>query len=191
MRDAIDQYSDFSQLTLQSLQRVLKENNVDLTQTDIDDLMKAYDSLSIFPDVGPALDQLAKEEGITCVVFSNGTTTMVSNSVYKSDDLKPHASVFKDIVVVEDVKKFKPAPEVYTHLAQKVGKTKEQMGEMWLVSGNPFDICGARAMGMQAAWVDRAGKGWMDTLVLGEMGHPTVIVKGLGEVVDVVKSRRK
>jgi len=58
---------------------------------------------------------------------------------------------------------------------------------MWLVSGNPFDIVGARAVGMQAAWVDRAGNGWTDGLVPGAEGRPTLVVKGLGEVVEGVK----
>ena len=151
--------------------------------------MKAYDSLSTFPDVTPALQALAKESGVTAVVFSNGTQTMVTNSVKSSPDLGPHASVFKDIVTVEEVKRFKPAPAVYYHLAEKVGKskTKEAMGEMWLVSGNPFDVVGARSVGMQAAWVDRTGNGWVDQLVQEPTGKPTVIVKDLEQVVDAVK----
>ena len=151
--------------------------------------MKAYDCLSTFSDVTPALQALAKESGITAVVFSNGTQTMVTNSVKSSPDLGPHASVFKDIVTVEEVKRFKPAPAVYYHLAEKVGKakTKEAMGEMWLVSGNPFDVVGARSVGMQAVWVDRAGNGWVDQLVHELEGKPTVVVRDLEEVVDAVK----
>lgn len=151
--------------------------------------MKAYDSLSTFPDVSPALEALADESGITAVVFSNGTNSMVTNSVKSSPDLGPHADVFKQIVTVEEVKCFKPDPRVYYHLAEKMGKgrSKQAMSEMWLVSGNPFDVVGARAMGMQAAWVDRGEAGWTDGLMQDETGKPTAVVKGLGEVVDTVK----
>ena len=151
--------------------------------------MKAYDSLSTFPDVNRALQSIAEEQNIMAVVFSNGTNEMVTNSVKLSPDLGPHASVFKDIVTVEEPKKFKPHPEVYYHLARKVGKeeSKEAMSKMWLVSGNPFDVVGARSVGMQAAWVDRAGNGWTDQLVPEAIGRPTVIVKGLHEVVEAVK----
>lgn len=147
--------------------------------------MHAYDSLSTFPDVEPALKKIASNPNITAVVFSNGTKSMVSNSVTKSPDLSPHASVFKDIVTVDDVKMFKPAPEVYMHLAQKVGKEKAQMGDMWLVSGNPFDVVGARAAGMQAVWVDRANNGWQDAL-MKEKG-PSAIVQSLEDVANVVE----
>ncbi|EON65197.1 haloacid dehalogenase, type II [Coniosporium apollinis CBS 100218] len=185
--NSMNQYEPFSTLTLRSLHHALKEAGESLEQPDIDALMSAYDSLSTFPDVGPALQDLASTPGIRAVVFSNGTKSMISNSVNKSPDLAPHAKVFEHLVVVEEVRKFKPAPEVYEHLARTVGKSKEEMGEMWLVSGNPFDVCGARAMGMQAAWVDRAGNGWQDRLVEGEKGRPTVVVRGLGEVVEAVR----
>jgi 2-haloacid dehalogenase len=111
---------------------------------------------------------------------------MVSASVQKSPDLAPHASIFKDIVVVEEVGKFKPAPEVYWHLLEKVGKTREQIGDVWLISANPFDIVGAGAVGMKAVWVNRSDAGWVDSLGQGEKGRPTVIVKGLDEVVEAV-----
>lgn len=152
--------------------------------------MRAYDSLATFPDVGPALETIGKAQGITPVVFSNGTHAMVRNSVTKSPSLAQYQTTFKDLVTVEEVKRFKPDPQVYKHLAKKMGKdgnSDKDMGSMWLVSGNPFDVVGARAVGMQAAWVDRTGAGWTDCAVEGEKGRPTVIVKSLGEVVDAVK----
>lgn len=150
--------------------------------------MGAYDSLSTFPDVAPALDAIARIEGIKAVVFSNGTDSMVGNSIKLSPDLSPHAPVFKDIITVEEVQCYKPHPNVYFHLADKVGKDRANIGEIWLVSGNPFDIVGARSVGMQACWVDRGGDGWKDELIQGASGQPTVIVKGLDEVVDAVKA---
>ena len=153
--------------------------------------MKAYDSLSTFPDVAPALKEIKKLSHIYPVVFSNGTQAMVSASVNKSPDLGPYASVFKDIVVVEEIRCFKPDPEVYYHLAKKVGKdpkSREDLGSMWLISGNPFDVVGARAVGMKALWVDRAGNGWQDHLGEGEVGRPTKIVRSLEEVVEAVQS---
>lgn len=62
-----------------------------------------------------------------------------------------------------------------------------KMGGMWLVSGNPFDVVGAKAVGMRACWVDRAGAGWVDGLVQGERGRPDVVVRGVGEVVGGIE----
>jgi 2-haloacid dehalogenase len=149
--------------------------------------MKSYDSLSTFPDVAGCLKAVSQDSGITAVVFSNGTYAMVSSSVKNSPDLAPQSVVFKDIVVVEDVKRFKPDPEVYRYLCKKVGKEGKE-NEVWLVSGNPFDVVGARSVGLNVAWVDRAGNGWVDSCVEGEKGRPSVIVSSLEEVVSAVRS---
>lgn len=117
---------------------------------------------------------------------------MVSSSVTQSPDLKEHADVFKDIVTVEEVKKFKPAPEVYYHLAERVGmdpKDPKSLAQVWVVSGNPFDIVGARAVGMNAIWVNRKDhRGWEDGLVDSEKGRPTEVVSQLHEAVVTVMS---
>lgn len=151
--------------------------------------MQAYDSLTCFPDVQPCMEKLKEMPNLKAVVFSNGTHDMVSRSVNNSPDLSPYANHFKDIVVVEECRKFKPAPETYNHLAKSVGKdvmSSKEMGEIWLVSGNPFDIVGGRSVGMNAVWVDRAGNGWQDSLVVNEKGKPTAIVKSLDEVISIV-----
>jgi 2-haloacid dehalogenase len=181
--NSMSAYEPFSKVTLKSLHHALAEHKVSLDQSAIDTLMKAYDSLDTFPDVQPALEELGKRNDIECVVFSNGTDEMVGNSVKKSPSLGKHADVFKDLITVVEVERYKPDPKVYTHLAKKVGKDASQMSEMWLVSGNPFDVVGARATGMQAAWVSRQGSPWIDRLGEG----PTVVVKGLGGVVKAVE----
>ena len=112
---------------------------------------------------------------------------MVSSSLTNSSPSL--AAAFDSIIVVEECRKYKPAPETYNHLAARVGKDvldAEQMAEIWLVSGNPFDVVGGRAVGMNAIWVDRAGTGWLDAMILTEGTRPTEVVGGLGEVVDVV-----
>lgn len=187
--NSMNKYQPFSDITRNSLGHALADYELSLDAESIDHLMKAYDSLSTFPDVSPALKALADQPGITAVVFSNGTNSMVTNSVKSSPDLRPYANVFKNVVTVEEVKCFKPDPKVYYHLAEKVekGRSEQAMSEMWLVSGNPFDVVGARAVGMQAAWVDRGGAGWTDGLVQGGTGRPTAVVKGLGEVLEAVK----
>jgi 2-haloacid dehalogenase len=172
-------------VTRNSLLHALAEHNLELDEKAVEKLMKAYDSLSTFPDVIPTLTELASKSNITAVVFSNGTESMVSNSVLRSKDLSPKAKVFHDLITVDDVKKYKPAPEVYAHLAKKVGKETSQMEDIWLISGNPFDIVGSRSSGMKAIWVDRAGRGLMDTAV-PEL-QPTVIVHNLEEIIGVIE----
>ncbi len=58
----------------------------------------------------------------------------------------------EDVVSVDDLKTFKPDPEVYKYLARRFGRPVEKV---WLVSSNPFDVIGAKPAGMKAAWVQR------------------------------------
>ena len=148
--------------------------------------MTAYDTLNVFPDVPQGLEAVqAASSSINSVIFSNGTLAMVSASMQRSPDLTPFASLFTDLIVVEEVRKFKPTPETYQYLARRVGK-EGKMEQIWLVSANPFDVVGANACGLKTAWVDREGKGWGDAVIAGEKGRPTVIAKTLGELVDSI-----
>ncbi|KAL8670677.1 MAG: hypothetical protein Q9168_004798 [Polycauliona sp. 1 TL-2023] len=190
--NSMGQYLPFSTVTRRSLTHTLSENNIPPpSEAVLESLMSAYDSLSTFPDVAPALESLADSPSITPLVFSNGTDQMVGNSVHRSQDLSPYSKVFQHLVTVEKVQKFKPHPDVYYHLAKEVGKGKEQMGEMWLVSGNPFDVVGAKAVGMKTAWVNRGGQGWSDSLVEGEVGRPDFIGKDLNEIVQMIMTTSK
>jgi 2-haloacid dehalogenase len=182
-----DKYEPFYTVTQRALHHALKEAGESLNASEADAMMGAYDSLSTFPDVTPALNAIASTPDIKSVIFSNGTNAMVTASLTKSKSLSPHAALFKDIIVVEPLKKFKPCPEVYWHLVESLGKKREEVGDVWLITANPFDVVGAVNVGIRALWVDRVGAGWADNLGEGDLGRPTVIVRSLEEVVDAVK----
>ncbi|CZT08382.1 related to 2-haloalkanoic acid dehalogenase [Rhynchosporium graminicola] len=184
-------YKPFSDITNASLKHALAESSVSLSDENIKSLMKAYDSLGTFPDVAPGLQAIASDSSISAYVFSNGTDAMVGSSVKQSPSLSSHASVFKDLITVQDVKAYKPHLKVYEHLLKRVGKEGDA-GSVWLVSGNTFDVVGARAIGMQAAWVDRKGGhhgmgGWTDQLGTLASGGPTIVVDGVKGAVEGIK----
>ncbi|KAJ5037666.1 hypothetical protein NUH16_003339 [Penicillium rubens] len=187
--NSMERYEDFSNITRNSLLHALAENGEQLGNKSITQLMQAYDGLSTFADVNPTIDRIVANSNLEAVIFSNGTNAMVSNSLLCSKDLSPHASVFQDIVTVEEIQRYKPSRTSYQHLAKQVGKLPSQMEDLWLVSGNPFDIVGARGMGMNAIWVDRAGEGWKDAALPDLL--PTATVRNLEHIVEVVKDHRK
>lgn len=153
--------------------------------------MKCYDSLSTFSDVAAALQKLSTIASFVPVIFSNGQKSMVENSVLRSHDLGPQASIFADIITVEEVQKYKPTPDVYHYLARKVGKSAEEYKDIWLISGNPFDITGSKNAGLNAGWIDRSGLGWRDGLIAD--GAPTVqsgSLDGLMAAIEEYVSKR-
>lgn len=148
---------------------------------DIDSVLRAYDDLGTFDDVTPALDKLRGAPNITGVVFSNGTRSMIANSVNRSEGLSPHADIFPHLISVDHVQRFKPAPETYRYLQNRVTAAGLE-GDLYLVSSNPFDVAGARCAGLQAVWVDRAGGGWIDKLGY----EPTFIVRDLEQLMEAM-----
>ncbi len=57
-----------------------------------------------------------------------------------------------DVISVEAVGTYKRAPAVYDHLVKRGGTGRAQT---WLVSGNAWDVMGARSTGLRAAWLRR------------------------------------
>ncbi|KAJ5648075.1 hypothetical protein N7490_004447 [Penicillium lividum] len=184
----IDKYEDFFTVTRNSLQHALIEHGQQLPDKDIQAIMEAYNRLYTFPDVSSALNRIANDSTFHAVIFSNGTRDMISNSVMHSPDLSQHASVFQDLITVDDVRIYKPAPASYQHCARMVGKQPSQMNEIWLISCNAWDIVGARSAGLEAIWIDRTGKGWQDTAI-PEL-RPTAIVHSLEQIVKEIKGHR-
>lgn len=144
--------------------------------------MKRYDALSVFDDVLPALEKLSALPDVDKVIFSNGTRSMITNSVNGSKDLSSQS--FSQLISVDYVRSFKPAPETYRYLIQCLNKTGQEQ-DVWLVSSNAFDAVGGLAAGINVAWIDREGKGWHDRLG----GQPSVILNSLEEVAKVAEKQ--
>jgi 2-haloacid dehalogenase len=100
-----------------------------------------------FPDVIPGIEVL-KERGHTLVAFSNGIEA-TARTLLERAGILPHLD---GVISVDDLKTFKPNPQVYLYLA---GRLRRAPQETWLVSSNPFDVIGAKAAGLKAAWIQR------------------------------------
>jgi 2-haloacid dehalogenase len=171
---AMERYQDFEQVTRKALDYALATVGRELAPEQKDDLIERYNDLERFSDVEPGLERL-KEAGHAMIVFSNGAPHMLE-ALMDSAELRPY---FQGFVSVDEVKTYKPAPETYRHAAWRLGRP---IGEVRLVSSNPFDVIGAEAAGMKSAWVDRSG-GLFDTL-----GPPPEIVVGtLTELADALE----
>lgn len=177
-------YLPFDQVTKNALLNALDQTQTTLGDDEIQRLIAAHDDLSAFSDVSPMLERLAETENVVPVIFTNGTSDMVSRSVLRSTSLSQHALILKEVISVNDVAKFKPAPEVYEYLSERVGKKPSERQDVWVISGNPFDVIGARNAGMNSIWVDRADAGWIDRAFPGL--QPTARVNNLEQVVEVV-----
>ncbi len=147
-RGLMDRYQDFSVCTRQALEHTADTLNHDLSEQQKQALLAAWSTLPVFADVVECLDAL-KDTGISLYAFSNGQAEAVNTAL-------THAGIrdyFEGVISVDNIGTFKPSPAVYEHF---VSAANSDTDHAWLVSSNGFDVIGAIAYGIRAAWVRRS-----------------------------------
>lgn len=169
-------YVDFDLCTAQALSYVSGELGVDLGEHRTRALLDSYMRLPAYPDAKPALEMLSAA-GHRIVALTNGTERSVAT-------LLQHARIngyFEMILSADTVRTFKPDPAVYD-LVQRAGLPREKV---WLVSGNPFDVIGAKAAALKAVWVQRDRGRTFDPWEL----RPDAVIRDLGELGQALAER--
>src|SRR5579864_1469364 len=163
-------YENFDACTQRALQFTLRTFKIDLSEHEQIRLLSDYLNLPAFPDAVSALQAL-QASGYLLLAFSNG----VENSLRTLLDRAGILPYLAGIVSVDPIKTFKPSPDVYDYLVSKAGRDRE---DTWLISANPFDIIGAKAASLRAAWIHRAPEAIFDPWEF----EPDVIVTSLSEL---------
>lgn len=146
-RAAMGRYRPFDRVTRAALDRALAVCAIDVPDGEREELVAGWTRLPAFPESAAALDAL-RAAGHRCLAFSNGTPGGLA-ALLAHAGLDTHLD---DVISVEAVGTYKPAPAVYDHLVAAGGADADAT---WLVSGNAWDVIGARAAGIHAAWVRR------------------------------------
>ena len=173
-RGLMGRYRDFPVCTRQALDYADEVMQTGLADAVKDELMGRYRELPAFDDVGDSLAALS-QQGWQLYPFSNGTADAV-------DSLLRHAGIdgyFNTVVSVDAVGSFKPDPAVYSHFIEIAALPAERC---WLVSSNPFDVIGAVACGMKAAWLKRSAAAVFDPWEI----EPTVVIERLDQLSEVI-----
>ena len=123
----------------------LKKHGVGYTDEAVREFMKAYKGLQPF---GDAIQGLRELEGrYRLVALSNG------EQPYLEELLSNNVPVgFDAIISVDQVGAFKPSPGIYRKAVQRLGC---EPSEIMMVAAHSFDILGAQACGLRAAYVNR------------------------------------
>jgi 2-haloacid dehalogenase len=146
---AMGEYRPFGDLAATTL-RGLDPNRVD--DTAVTAVLGAFRQLDPHPDVEPALRMLS-DAGIPAVTLTNGSADLVAALLARAglDALVQRG------LSVDEVRRWKPAPEPYLWAAAQLGVEPSQVA---LVASHPWDCAGARTAGLVSGWVNRAGAPW-------------------------------
>jgi 2-haloacid dehalogenase len=143
-------YSDFSALAGAALDMLAVARQVALAPADRDAVLRGMRSLPAQPDAREALLQL-RGHGFRVVTLTNSAPAAVEQQLQSAglDDL------FERAFSVDAVKRFKPAPEPYRHVAEQL---RVPPSDLRLIAAHAWDVLGALRAGLHAAFVARPGK---------------------------------
>lgn len=163
-RSLMRRYVAFSQVTREALEYACAALGLELDATRSGALLQEYLRLALYPEVPAALAAMRGRKAI----LSNGSPDMLA-------PLVKHSGLALDAVLsVDEVKIFKPAPEVYQLAVDRLGVGKDDIG---FVSSNCWDALGAKSFGFRVYWINRL-KAPVDVLGF----QPDRIVQGVHEI---------
>lgn len=142
---AAGEYRPFPELALLALRAAARELELELSEPQAHAIVAGLSSLAAYPDADGALAELASHD---LAVLSNGTRDGIE-SLVAAAGLADH---FAHLLVADAVRRFKPAPEVYRQAVTAFGGSADSI---LLVSGNEWDVAGAKLAGLRAVWVAR------------------------------------
>ena len=145
LRSLMGRHQDFWKVTEQSLDKSMKVFQIDTSMKD--ELLDLYKVLSTFPEVKETLKKL-KEKNYKLAILSNGTPSLLKELV-SSNNLE---SIFDDVLSIEEVKIYKPHPNVYNIPIKKYQIEENQFAYL---SSNTWDVSAAGNFGFNAVWVNR------------------------------------
>jgi len=169
-RGLMGRYEHFGVCTRQALQFALQSFGVELSEMEQERLLDQYQNLPTFPDVIPGMRAL-RTAGCKLAAFSNGVEATIRTLLNNAGAL-PY---LEQVISVDDVKTFKPAPKVYEYLVERLGTAKDVT---WLVSSNAWDVIGAKSAGLQSAWIKRTADAVFDPWGI----EPDIVVADLNEL---------
>lgn len=144
LRSLMRRYQDFSVVTRDSLAYTLRVLGLAHDEDVFERIMDKYLHLDLYPDARPALAAMQDRK---LAILSNGSPAMLNGLVVNSG-----LDRVLDATISIARKIFKPAPEAYSLIESVLGVPPI---EVLFISSNPWDACGAKAFGLNVAWIER------------------------------------
>ena len=145
LRSLMQRYRDFSVITRESLAYTLSILGLQYDDAIFERILEKYLHLDPYPD---ALAALAALKDRKLAILSNGSPGMLNALVANSG-----LDRMLDATISVDAKKvFKPSPDAYSLIETTLGV---KSADVLFVSSNPWDACGAKAFGLNVAWIER------------------------------------
>jgi 2-haloacid dehalogenase len=167
-----DTYDDFATIARRALDAVAKRKGLDLHVAERDTILGTMLELPVHPEVPEALSRL-RSAGFPLATLTNSPPEMARAQLGYAGILE----LFDHVLSVEEVRRYKPAPEPYHLAAERLGASPS---EVRMVAAHDWDVWGAMHAGCAAAYVARTDV----PFVIGQ--PPDVVGADLSAVADAI-----
>jgi 2-haloacid dehalogenase len=171
-------YTPFGALAVGALGMVASIRGASVADADIEELKERMNRLPAHPDVVPALIRL-RDAGFRLVTLTNSARTASPTPLERARLGK----FFERCFSVEEIQKFKPAPETYRLVATEMGV---ETSELCLVACHLWDTIGAQAAGCRGAFITRPHNA---VLPAADVPVPDFTAPELSDLADQIVSR--
>jgi 2-haloacid dehalogenase len=137
-------YAPFAELATHALASATANT---LPEETVRGIVAGFAELDPHPDVEPALRRV-RDAGVRVVTLTNGSARTTS-ALLRRAGVEQHV---ERVLSVEDVRRYKPAPQVYRHAADTCQVPPARVA---LVAAHAWDTHGAHAAGLVTGWVGR------------------------------------
>jgi 2-haloacid dehalogenase len=142
-----DAYEDFASIGRSALDAVAFRRGRKLPAAERDAILETMLELPAHPEVPDALSRL-RSAGFPLATLTNSSPEMARAQLEHTGILDR----FDRVLSVEEVRRYKPAPEPYHMAAERLGVPPS---EMRMVAAHDWDVWGAMRAGCAAAYVAR------------------------------------
>jgi len=142
-------YTPFGELAIGTLKMLASIHGKAVDERDITELQQRLGSMPAYAEVEPALERL-REAGFRLVTLTNSATGSSPSALERSG----LGRFFERSFSVAAVEKFKPAADVYQHVARELAV---ETSDLCLVACHLWDTLGAQAAGCKAAFITLPG----------------------------------
>jgi 2-haloacid dehalogenase len=169
----VDAYHDFGTLAASALQVVAARRGMDLAEDERGAILGTIRKLPAHPDVIPSLQRL-RAAGFRLATLTNSAPAVVADQI----SFAGLSEFFEQLITVDEVRAYKPAPEPYHLAASKLGVGVEQVR---LIAAHDWDVFGALRAGCRAGFIARGGRIYHPLFV-----EPDIMGPDLNKVTDQI-----
>lgn len=167
-----DNYHDFGEIGAAALMMVAESHEIELDpETARQSIVEAITTLPAHADVVSTLEALAVN-GFRIVSLTNSSRKGVAAQF----EYAGISHLFERRFSVEDVRAFKPDPRTYKWVLEELGIKPD---EALMVAAHAWDLAGAKAIGLQTAFIRRPG-----AVLYPNTSRPDYVVENLTQLIE-------